>query len=463
MNPPHRLVPFFLLFQLALLPAGTLAQLVNIDYHALAEKISRKGLTENYAYALLSRLTRIGPRLTGSPQAAAAVELMRQEMLDLGLENVHLEPTVVGRWVRGEVEEGRLVSSLLGTIPLSICALGGSIATPEDGVQAGVLEVKSFQELQALGDKARGKIIFFNRPMDPTYIDTFQAYGEAAEQRVLGAVEAAKAGGVAALVRSLTFGENDFPHTGLMKYSPDAVQLPSAAISTRGANILSRSLKNDPELIVYLKTSCVTLSPVTSYNVVGEIKGTEKPDEIILLGAHLDSWDLGEGAHDDGAGCAHVIEALRLLKLTDIHPKRTVRGVLYMDEEFGGTGGRDYARSERRRGERHLAAVESDRGGFLPVGFGVGGGDAVERKVQSWHPLLQRLGIYWIEPGGGGVDISPLAESGTVLMGMVPDSQRYFDAHHCSQDVLAAVHPRELELGAIAMAVLGFLLAQEGI
>jgi hypothetical protein len=463
MNPPHRLVPFFLLFQLALLPAGTLAQLVNTDYHALAEKISRKGLMENYAYALLSRLTRIGPRLTGSPQAAAAVELMRQEMLDLGLENVHLEPTVVGRWVRGEVEEGRLVSSLLGTIPLSICALGGSIATPEDGVQAGVLEVKSFQELQALSDKARGKIIFFNRPMDPTHIDTFQAYSEAAEQRVLGAVEAAKAGGVAALIRSLAFGESDFPHTGLMKYSPDAVQLPSAAISTRGANILSRSLKNDPELIVYLRTSCVTLSPVTSYNVVGEIKGTEKPDEIILLGAHLDSWDLGEGAHDDGAGCAHVIEALRLLKLTDIHPKRTVRGVLYMDEEFGGTGGRDYARSERRKGEKHLAAVESDRGGFLPVGFGVGGGDAVERKVQSWHPLLQRLGIYWIKPGGGGVDISPLAESGTVLMEMVPDSQRYFDAHHCSQDVLAAVHPRELELGAIAMAVLGSLLAQEGI
>jgi hypothetical protein len=460
---PHPLVPLFFLLHLALARAEAAAPSVGTDYQAIAEKISRQGLTENHAYSILGRLTRIGPRLTGSPQAAAAVELMRQEMLDLGLENVHLEPTAVGRWVRGEVEEGRLVSSLVGTIPLSICALGGSIATPEDGVQAGVLEVKSFQELQALGEKARGKIIFFNRPMDPTLIDTFQAYGEAAEQRVLGAVEAAKAGGVAALVRSLTFGESDFPHTGLMKYSPDAVQLPSAAISTRGANILSRSLKSDPELIVYLRTSCVTLSPVTSYNVVGEIKGTEKPDEIILLGAHLDSWDLGEGAHDDGAGCAHVIEALRLLKLTDIHPKRTVRGVLFMDEEFGGTGGRDYARSERRRGERHLAALESDRGGFLPVGFGVGGGDAVERKVQSWQPLLQRLGIYWIRPGGGGVDISPLAESGTVLMGMVPDSQRYFDAHHCSQDVLAAVHPRELELGAIATAVLGFLLAQEGI
>ena len=463
MNRPRPFIPFFLLLNLGLLGAAAMAPIVNTDYQKTAEKITRLGLTENYAYTILSKITRIGPRLTGSPRAAAAVELMRQEMLDLGMDNVHLEPTVVGRWVRGEVEEGRLVSSLLGTIPLSICALGGSIATPEDGLQAGVLEVKSFQELQALGDKARGKIIFFNRPMDPTRIDTFQAYGEAAEQRVLGAVEAAKAGGVAALVRSLTLGESDFPHTGLMQYRPEAAQLPAAAISTRGADILSRSLKIDPELSVYFKTSCATLSAVTSYNVVGEIKGTEKPDEIILLGAHLDSWDLGEGAHDDGAGCAHVIEALRLLKLTDSRPKRTVRGVLFMDEEFGGTGGRDYARSERRKGERHLAALESDRGGFIPVGFGVGGGETVQRKVQSWHPLLRPLGILWIGPGGGGVDISPLAESGAVLMGIVPDSQRYFDSHHSSQDVLAAVHPRELELGAIAMAVLGFLLAQEGI
>jgi len=463
MNRPRPFIPICLLFNLGLLGAATAAPIVNTDYQETAEKITRLGLTENYAYTILSKITRIGPRLTGSPRAAAAVELIRQEMVDLGLDNVHLEPTVVGRWVRGEVEEGRLVSSLLGTLPLSICALGGSTATPEDGLQAGVLEVKSFQELRALGDKARGKIIFFNRPMDPTRIDTFQAYGEAAEQRVLGAVEAAKAGGVAALVRSLTLGESEFPHTGLMQYRPGAAQLPAAAISTRGADILSRSLKIDPELIVHLKTSCATLFPVTSYNVVGEIKGAEKPAEIILLGAHLDSWDLGEGAHDDGAGCAHIIEALRLLKLTDCRPKRTVRGVLFMDEEFGGTGGRDYARSERRKGERHLAALESDRGGFLPVGFGVGGGEAVEQKVQSWHPLLRPLGILWIGPGGGGVDISPLAESGAVLMGIVPDSQRYFDFHHSSQDVLAAVHPRELELGAIATAILGFLLAQEGI
>jgi len=282
MNRLHPIAPFLLLLNLGFLPAGAGEPTVETDYQAIAEKVTRLGLTEDYAYSVLARLTRIGPRLTGSPGAAAAVELMRQEMLDLGLDNVHLEPTVVGRWVRGEVEEGRLVSSLLGTIPLSICALGGSIATPEDGIQARVLEVKSFQELREIGDKARGKIIFFNRPMDPTRVDTFRAYGEAADQRVNGAVAAAKAGGVAALVRSLALAENDFPHTGLLKYDENTARLPSAAISTRGANILSRALRVDPELVVYLKTSSATLAPVTSYNVIGDLKGTDRPDEIIL-------------------------------------------------------------------------------------------------------------------------------------------------------------------------------------
>lgn len=455
-----------------LLPLGLLslclalfgiAQTDRPDYRDLKEKITRRGLEDLSAFAVLEKLTRIGPRLTGSPRAAAAVEFMRQEMQELGLDNVHLEPTVVGRWVRGDIEEGRLASSRLGTIPLSISALGGSVATPEKGISAQVVEVRSFEELKALGEKAMGKIVFFNRPMDPALIDTFRSYGGAADQRVRGAVEAARAGGVAALVRSLTFGENDDPHTGLMTYDQGVPKVPAAAVSTRGANILSEALRTDPELFVYLRISCHSLSPVTSYNVVGEISGSENPAEIILLGAHLDSWDQGEGAHDDGAGCAHVLEALRLLKLSGFRPRRTVRGVMFMDEEFGGTGGADYARSERRKNEVHLAAIESDRGGFLPVGLGVGGGEQPLQKVRQWLPLLQPLGVNWIRPGGGGVDIGPLAQSGTVLMGIVPDSQRYFDVHHSRRDVLAAVHPRELELGAIATAILAMLLAEDGI
>ncbi|MEW5902179.1 MAG: M28 family peptidase [Acidobacteriota bacterium] len=431
-------------------------------YSQIAEIVIRQGMSEQYAYSFLRKLTAIGPRLTGSPQAAAAVELVRQEMQDLGFESVHLEPTTVGRWVRGEAEEARLISSLVGVVPLSVSALGGSLATPEDGISAPVLEVKSFEELEAKSDRAKGKIIFFNRAMDPSLLDTFQAYGQAAEQRVQGAVEAAKAGGVAALVRSLALGEDDFPHTGLMKYDPRVAEIPAASVSTRDAAILSEALRKDPNLIVHLKMSCATLAPVISYNVVGQITGTEKPAEIILLGAHLDSWDLGAGAHDDGAGCSHVVEAIHLVKSAGLKPKRTIRGVLFMDEEFGGTGGRDYARSELRKTEKHLAAVESDRGGFLPVGLGVAG-EAALKRVQSWSDIFKPLGVHWIKPGGGGVDIAPLAESGAILMGLVPDSQRYYDAHHCSQDILAAVHPRELELGAIVLAILSYLLAEEGI
>jgi carboxypeptidase Q len=457
----HKVLPLGFLF--LWIAASLFSQAKAQDRNEFVDRITAKGMEDLYAFTVLEKLTRLGPRLTGSPRAAAAVELMRQEMQDLGLEDVHLEPTVVGRWVRGELEEGRMVSTRLGTAPLAVCALGGSVATPKEGLLAQVVEVKSFEELKALGEKARGKIVFFNRPMDPTLIDTFRSYGGAADQRVRGAVEAAKAGGVAALVRSLTLGVNDDPHTGMMTYEGSVARIPGLAVSTLGANILSEALITDPELLVYLRSSCATLDPVTSYNVSGEIRGTERPDEIILLGAHLDSWDQGEGAHDDGAGCAHVIEALRLLKLTGVQPRRTVRGVLFMDEEFGGTGGRDYARSERRQGEIHLAAIESDRGGFLPVGFGVGGGENLLRKVGQWLPLLEPLGIHWIRPGGGGVDIGPLARSGTVMMGIVPDSQRYFDVHHCRRDVLAAVHPRELELGAIATAILADLLAEEGI
>jgi carboxypeptidase Q len=444
------LVPFF----------RAAAQTESSAYLELSGKIAAKGMAEGYAYSVLEKLTRIGGRLTGSAQAAAAVETMRQEMLDLGLDRVHLEPTEVKRWVRGEPETASLVSSKLGTIPLSICALGGSIATAPEGLWARVLEVQSFQELTAAGEEARGRIIFFNRPMDPTQIETFRAYGQAADQRVEGAVEAAKAGGVAALVRSLTLEENDLPHTGMMRYETGGTEVPAVCVSTKGANVLSRALRADPELVVYIKTNCANLSPVMSANVVGEITGTGKPQEIILLGAHLDSWDLGEGAHDDGAGCAQVIEALRLLKQLGVRPKRTIRAVLFMNEEFGGTGGRDYAISEEREGEIHLAALESDRGGFRPLGFGVGGGAAGLAQVKPWEYLFEPLGLGWIKPGGGGVDIAPLAKSGTVMMGLVPDSQRYFDYHHCAKDVLAAVHPRELELGAVAMAVLGYVLAE---
>lgn len=432
------------------------------SYEQKAARLLAAGMKEQRAFGFLEQITALGPRLTGSPQAAAAVELTRQMMTDLGLTNIHLEPTLVGRWVRGNVETAQIISSQRGTRPLHVAAIGGSDPTSKNGILGPVVEVKSFQELSDMGDSAKGKIIFFNRPMDPARLDTFSAYGAAADQRVQGAVEGAKAGAAAVLVRSLTTRLDDNPHTGLMQYREGIPRIPAACLSTRDAEELSRQLRVDPDLRLLLKLDCKNLSPVTSHNVIGEIEGNKFPDEIVLVGGHLDSWDQGTGAHDDGAGCVHALEALRLIKETGLQPKRTIRAVMFMDEEFGGTGGRDYAGSPRRQGERHIAAIESDRGGFLPLGFGIGDKDTFA-PFKRWEPLFQKAGLQWLRPGGGGVDIGPLGQSGTLLIGLIPDSQRYFDVHHSALDTIETVNSRELEMGAVAMALLAYLLSQEGI
>lgn len=432
-------------------------------YLDLTKKIVNKGLREGKAYDILKTITSVGPRLTGSPQADKAVKLLEKEMYNLGFDRVHLEPTRVRHWIPGTTKEAQIISRILGTSSLSICPIGGSVATPPDGITAEILEVRTFDELRRLQEKAKGKIIFFNRAMDPTLLDTFQAYGGAAEQRVRGAAEAARAGAVGAFVRSLTTSLDDYPHTGLMRYDPQVPKVPAVCVSTQDANLLSGALKRDPSLMVNLKLDCQEFEPVVSHNVIGQMTGTEKPEEIVLIGGHLDSWFLGTGAHDDGAGCAHAVEALRLIKESGLKPKRTIRAVLFMDEENGGTGGREYAQAENRKKETHIAAIESDRGGFAPLGFGVGGSSQTVKHLRQWEYLFHQVGMYWIRAGGGGVDIAPLAKQGTVLIGLVPDCQRYFDFHHSGRDVLEAVHPRELELGAIAMAILAYVIAEEGV
>ena len=302
---------------------------VNKSSDAPAGKYSRellllrdKGLKEEGAFRLLARLTGLGPRLTGSPGAAEAVQLTRRIMTEMGLDQIRLEPTRVGRWERGPAEEARLISSSGESSELNICSLGGSIPTAEKGLSAGILEVKSFEELEQKKSRVAGHIIFFNRPMDRTDMDTFRAYSRAADQRVRGAVEAAKAGATAVLVRSLTTRLDDFPHTGVLQYRDDVEKIPAAAISTRDAERLSSALSTDPACRVFLKLNCRNHGMVISHNVMGQITGTEFLDEIILLGGHLDSWYLGTGAHDDGAGCVHALEALRLLKELGLEPSR---------------------------------------------------------------------------------------------------------------------------------------------
>ncbi len=430
------------------------------SYEDVAKAMLAKGLTEQGAFDVLSRICAIGPRLTGSPQAEAAVALTRDLMKDMGFDRVWTEPVEVSHWIRGE-EECRLVSGTAGSVALAACALGGSVGTPADGISAEVLEVRSFEDLKKAGAAAKGKIIFFDRAWDQSLPETFAGYGPMAQQRDRGATEAARAGGLAALVRSASTSRDDFPHTGLMHYDSAAVKVPAAALSPMAADKLEEALKLDPAARVFLRLGCRAEAPVVSANVIGEIRGAEKPEEVVLVAGHLDSWDLGTGAHDDGAGCAQSVEVLRLIKGLGLRPRRTIRAVLFMDEENGGTGGRAYAAAEARLKEKHLVAVESDRGGFLPLGMGLGD-SASFPQFEKYAPLLRGVGLCWFRPGGGGVDIAPLAASRVVMGGLVPDSQKYFDVHHGARDVLSEVNPRELELGAVAMAVLAYVLAQDG-
>jgi len=298
--------------------------------------------------------------------------------------------------------------------------------------------------------------------MDPTKIRTFQAYGAAVKQRGLGAVEAAKYGGIAAIVRSMTPLHDDNPHTGAMHYKDSVEKIPAAAISTNAADLLSAQLKKDPHLKFFLKQTCKTLADVKSYNVVGEIKGTEHPEEIIVVGGHLDSWDLGKGAHDDGSGCVQSIEVLRLFKSLGIKPKRTVRAVMFMNEENGLMGGKKYAEIAEKNKEKHIVAIESDAGGFSPRGFSMTASDEKYQKVKSWKPLLEPYGIYNFTQGGGGADISPLEPMGVPVMELEPDSQRYFDFHHACTDTFENVNKRELELGGASMAALIYLISEHG-
>ncbi len=418
------------------------------------------------SYAMLDYLcNQIGGRLSGSPQAAAAVEWSRQVMEAYGFDTVFLQPVMVPHWVRGQKEQARIINSKkLGTFEVNVCALGNSVGTGAAGVVAPIVEVQSFEELEKLGkENIEGKIVFFNRPMDRTLINTFAAYGGAANQRGAGPSEAAKYGAVGAVVRSLTLGDDDIPHTGSTRYALNVPQIPAIAISTNHADLLSGLLKDDPNLQFYFETHCQMKEDVLSYNVVGQLNGTEFPDKYIVVGGHLDSWDLGDGAHDDGAGCVQSIEALRLMKVLGIRPRHSVRAVMFMNEENGLRGGRKYAELAEKNKEEYVAAIESDRGGFTPRGFSIDADWKTIQHMQQWSTLFEPYGAGDFVAGGSGADISPLKPQGVTLIGFVPDSQRYFNYHHTAIDTFDKVDRRELEMGAAAMAALVYLIDTYGV
>ncbi len=424
-------------------------------------------LTEGQGNDWLMYLTKeIGGRLSGSPGAAAAVEYTRQMLDTLGMDRVWLQPCEVPHWVRGEKEVCRMVSERMGSVELACLALGNSIGTGPGGVSGEVVPAMSLDEAEELGKagKLKGKIVFYNRPFDQTRISTFAAYGGAVDQRVYGPTMAAKYGAIGAVVRSMTNKTDDVPHTGSTVYR-DGHECPAVAISTKAADLLTEALKHE-KVKVFFKTDSKNLENKISYNVIGEIKGSEKPDEIILVSGHLDSWDVGTGAHDDGAGCVHAMDVIYILKKLNYKPKRTIRCVLYMNEENGGAGAYAYRDSSDLKKEFHMAAIESDRGGFTPRGFTVEGDDSIfEEKFKlliKWMPLLEAYDLS-IKPGGSGADVSKLKGQKGLLFGFLPDSQRYFDYHHTAVDAPDVVNKRELQLGAGAITALVYLLDKYGL
>ncbi|HNP18910.1 MAG TPA: M20/M25/M40 family metallo-hydrolase [Fulvivirga sp.] len=432
----------------------------------MIKTIFDEALLNGQAYENLDYLTgQIGHRLSGSPQAAAAVEWSYQLMGSYGFDTVYLQEVMVPHWVRGAREQANIVNSKkFGTKSLNIRALGNSVGTGSAGVLGNIIEVQGLKELEKIGKKGiEGKILFFNRPMDQTKVSTFSAYGGAVDQRVFGPSEAAKYGAIGVVVRSVGTVMDDFPHTGTLRYADDQPKIPAVAISTNDAEVLSKALKDDNNIKFYFETHCQMLPDVLSYNVIGEIKGTEIPEEYVVVGGHLDSWDLGQGAHDDGSGCVQSIEVLRLFKQIGYKPKRTIRAVMFMNEENGLRGGRKYAEKAKENGEKHIAALESDSGGFSPRGFGMTGDQSEIDKLVSWRPLFEPYGIYDIGKPGGGADIGPLRDQGTLVIGMEPDSQRYFAYHHTDNDTFDKVNKRELELGAAGMASLIYMIDKYGV
>ena len=430
------------------------------------KEIYKSALTQSKCYSWLDYLSnKIGSRLSGSENAQKAVIYTQSQLETLGLDRVYLQEMMVPKWVRGEKETAYIIDGKT-KYNVAICALGSSVATPSHGLTAEVIEVQSIKALSDLGtEKIKGKIVFFNRPMNPENIETFKSYGAAVDQRYAGTKEASKFGAVGCIVRSMSLRSDDFPHTGNQSYGdiPKSQYIPTAAISTNAANLLSEKLKINAHLKFYFKQSCKQMEEVTSYNVIGEIKGSTHPENIIVVGGHLDSWDLADGSQDDGAGVVQSMEVVHIFKNIGYHPKNTIRVVLFMNEENGGRGGIKYQELAQKNKENHIFALESDSGAFAPRGFSFETDDANMDKILSWKPLFEPYLIHSFTKGHSGSDIEALTSTKIVKAGLRPDSQRYFDYHHAANDRFDTVDKRELELGAATMAALLYLIDQNGI
>ncbi|OQP46694.1 M20/M25/M40 family metallo-hydrolase [Niastella populi] len=439
---------------------GLARQEDSLKIRAIANEI----LLHGQAYENLRILTKqVGARLTGSPQTYKAEAWGQQALQQAGADRVISQSCLVPHWIRGGKDEAWIAAPGKKNQPLDILALGNTVGTGPKGIQAPVVLVNSFEELEQKKAGLKGKIVFYNYKFNATYVRTFEAYRDAVGYRGSGPSQAARYGAVAVLIRSMSHAADNHPHTGSTRYNDSFPKIPAAAMGLQDADRLAALLEKEP-VNVFLKTHGKMLPDTVAHNIIGEITGSEFPDEIITVGGHLDSWDAAEGAHDDGSGCVQSIEILRAFKAIGYKPKRTIRVVLFANEENGLRGGSRYAEEARTKKEKHIFALESDAGGFTPRGFGFTISPELLKKVQGWLPLLKPYGICELEQGGGGSDIGPLyRELGTPLAGLLPDSQRYFDIHHARSDVFEAVNKRELELGAVSMAALIYLVDKYGL
>ncbi len=451
------------LFCLISLNSAALAQSNMENQKGIAREFVEMALRRQQGYVWLKDFCAIGPRLSGSTESLRAICLAEKTMRNIGADHVWLQRVMAPNWKRGSLEQAFISRSVFHTgKQLRIAALGGSVGTSVEGITATVLEVKSLAEVDSFRQQIKDKIVFFNRPFAQDKLNPHEAYGGAVDQRTRGAARAGKFGARAVLVRSITSKYDNTPHTGVTYYEKDGIQIPAAAIGQIDADFLSSALRQDPGLELTLRLSCKAGPDTVSFNVIGELTGTVFPQEIILVGAHIDSWDLGCGAHDDAGGCVQVMEILDLFKKLNIKPQRTIRCVLFIDEEQYQTGAERYAAWSDSTLQNHLAVIESDRGALTPRGFSVDADSLILKKIRDWQNVLDLCGIDWIRKGGSGADVGKLKQA-KARLGYVPDSQRYFDFHHSANDVLAEVHPRELELGTAAMATLVYLLSEYGL
>jgi len=425
------------------------AQSLADTYRDAANRLIDAALADDAAWQRLARLTdTFGPRFSGTQNLEDAIDWILEEMERDGLDNVHGEPAMVPRWVRGE-ESAQLVEPRPRELPM--LGLGGSVATPAQGLTAEVLVVRSFEELEARAAEARGKIVLFNAP--------FTSYGETVRYRTGGAVAAARVGAVASLIRSVTPYSQQTPHTGGMSYEEGVPRIPHAAITIEDADMLQRFQERGERIVVRLKMSAQTLPDTRSRNVVAEIRGSELPQEVVVLGGHIDSWDVGQGAMDDGGGCVAAWEAVRLMKALGLRPRRTVRVVLWTNEENGLRGGNAYRDAHTGALEDHVLAMESDGGVFAPSGFGFDGSENALATLRRIATLLDRIGAGTINAGGGGADIGPIVREGVPGMELEVDGTRYFWYHHTDADTMAVIDANEMARCVAALAVIAYVVA----